>query len=110
MADGFFVMDCADVQSDEYDYKGFMQDFQIADAFGKNAVHDTWKRAMSEWRDNVEYFTAFVMTLNHRMWMYYHNGDMERSTQYENLFMTAHQFALGHFKGDELSYYLRETD
>ena len=37
----------------DFDYKGFMQDFMIADRFGEAAVRDTYKRAFREWKDNV---------------------------------------------------------
>ena len=43
-----------------FDYKGFMTDFRIADLFGENAIRDTYKRAFAEWKDNVEYFASFV--------------------------------------------------
>lgn len=111
MSNGFdFVIDCTDTEGQEFDYKGFMQDFKIAEHFGKAAIFDTWKRAMNEWRDNVEYFASFVLTLNHLMWNHYHENQIAISHYYEELWRKADQFAYGHFKGDDLSYYIRFLD
>ena len=41
------------------DYKGFWQDFTIADAFGLGAIQDTYNRASSEGKSNAEYITTW---------------------------------------------------
>ena len=42
----------------------FWDDFSIADAFGKNAVEDTYDRAFREWKSNYKYLTELVMIIN----------------------------------------------
>ena len=94
----------------EFDYNGFMQDFRIADRFGKAAVDDTFKRAFDEWKDNVEYFASFVMTLNHLIWYHYENGNMERSRQYDRLWKKADAWGCEHFTGADAAYYFQFLD
>ena len=43
----------------------FWDDFTIAEAFGGNAVRDTFNRAFDEWKGNYKYLTELVMVLNH---------------------------------------------
>lgn len=49
----------------------FWQDFSIADAFGGDAVTDTFHRAFNEWKDNCVYITELVMVLNHKIAQWY---------------------------------------
>lgn len=35
----------------------FWDDFTIAEAFGENAVRDTFNRAFEEWKGNYKYLT-----------------------------------------------------
>ena len=94
----------------EFDYKGFMQDFRIADRFGKKAVEDTFKRAHDEWKDNVQYYASLVLTLNHWLWYHYDHGDEERARLYDRLWKKADSYGCWHFKGDDLSYFYRFLD
>lgn len=48
----------------------FAMDFAIAEAFGENAVKDTYRRAMRGWKDNYKYLTELVIVLNHRIWIW----------------------------------------
>lgn len=93
----------------EYDYKGFMQDFRIADAFGIEAIRDTYKRAFRDWKDNVEYFASLVLTLNHQIWYWYEKNETIAKV-YDDLWQTAHEYGSEHFKGDEASYYFQVLD
>jgi hypothetical protein len=92
----------------EFDYKGFMQDFAIADMFGENAVRDTYKRCQ-EWKDNAEYWAALVLTLNHRGWMYRDKNE-NMCHLYAELWEKAHDHGLSHFKGEDAELYFRLTD
>ena len=38
----------------------FWEDFSIADAFGEDAVKDTFKRAFEEWKDDYRYLTDIL--------------------------------------------------
>ena len=54
----------------------FWQDFSIADAFGGDAVTDTFHRAFNEWKDNCVYITELVMVLNHKIAQWYEKNMM----------------------------------
>lgn len=92
-----------------FDYKGFMSDFMIADKFGEKAIKDTYNRAFNEWKDNVEYFASFVMTLNHQIWNWY-KKDEKIGKLYNDLWEKAHNFGSEHFKGEDASYYFSFLD
>lgn len=49
----------------------FAQDFAIADAFGIDAIENTFKRAFEEWKKDIRYFTALALTMNHQGWKWY---------------------------------------
>lgn len=93
-----------------FDYKGFMMDFCIADAFGEKAVKDTYNRAFANWKDNVDYFASLVLTLNHLLWYHYDKGNVQRAMVYDALWKKAHSYASNHFKGKDAEYYFNFID
>ena len=88
----------------------FWLDFTIADAFGTSAIQDTYNRAFDEWKSDHEYLTALVITLNHKLWQHWEAGKQEYAILYDTLWKQAHQYALDNLTGDELKYYITETD
>ena len=94
-----------DAACDEFDYKGFMQDFRIADRFGADAIKDTYSRAFGEWKNDVKYFASFVLTLNHQIWHHHGNGNEELANLYDTLWKQADSWGCEHFTGDDLAYY-----
>lgn len=42
----------------------FWSDFSIADAFGMEAVKDTFRRAFKGWKDNYIYLTELEIVMN----------------------------------------------
>jgi len=94
----------------EFDYKGFMKDFQIADKSGEKAIRDTYNRAFSEWKDNVNYFASLVMTLNHQSWNWYEKKNDTLGLLYDALWSEADSYGCTHFKGKDLEYYLEFLD
>lgn len=92
------------------DYKGFWQDFTIADAFGLSAIQDTYNRAFKEWRTNAEYVTALVLTLNHKIWQHYEAGKNEYATLYDKLWREADEWCLDNLKGKDIEYYIQTLD
>lgn len=87
----------------------FWQDFSIADAFGADAVTDTFQRAFAEWKDNCVYITELVMVLNHKIAQWYERND-ELAGLYNKYYFAAAQYAQDNLKGDKLQYYYRVTD
>lgn len=90
----------------------FYTDFSIADRFGLDAIKDTFNRAFNEWKNNYEYLTALVITLNHKIWEHYENGGEgdEKARLYNDLWGEADTYACDNLKGEELKYFYRETD
>ena len=94
----------------EFDYKGFMQDFMIADHFGEGAVRDTYNRAKAEWKHNADYYGSLVMTLNHRLWWHYDNGNEFYARLYDELWRDANESIYELFEGEELSQIIQFLD
>lgn len=87
----------------------FWQDFSIADAFGLNAIKDTYERASKEWKTNYEYITELVMVLNHKCWQWYQKNN-EISKYYADKYYELDDWCLNNLKGEELQYYISTTD
>lgn len=87
----------------------FWQDFSIADAFGENAIKDTFIRAFGEWKTNYKYLTELVIVLNHKIWQWYEK-DENIAKLYNELWIEADEYALDNLKDDELNYFIRTTD
>lgn len=87
----------------------FWQDFTIADAFGAEAVKDTFKRAFSEWKNDYIYLTELVIVLNHKIWQHYETNP-KLAGLYNDLWARADKYAYNHLKGDELSFFYNTTD
>ena len=88
----------------------FWMDFTIADAFGVNAIEDTYKRAFKEWKSNYKMLTALVVILNHKIWQHYEAGRHDIAKLYDNLWRQAEDYALTNLKDAELEYYLEVID
>lgn len=55
----------------------FYADLSVAECYGIGGIKDTYNRVVKFWIDNVEYFTEFVMCLNHKCWEWYDQIDKE---------------------------------
>ena len=87
----------------------FYEDFSIADAFGINAIRDTYKRAFAGWKNNYEYLTELVMALNWKVCEHYEKNNAYAET-YMELYEMANEYARDNLKGAELQYFYRTTD
>lgn len=88
----------------------FWQDFSIADKFGVSAIKDTYRRAFSEWKKNVEYLTELVMVLNWKLWYHYDRGNDGYARLYDKLWKEADAWAKSHLRGEDLEYFYEVTD
>lgn len=88
----------------------WFQDFRIADAFGIKAIKDTYNRAFNEWNDNWEAMAELTFCLNIKCWDFYHEGKLELSAVYANLYHDCYDKCIEHFKDDELTNYWRFLD
>ncbi len=87
----------------------YYTDFGIAERFGTKAIRDTYQNAKRNWGDNVKYFTEIVMVLNWKIWEH-NESNREYALLYNRLWEEAENYAMNHFKGEELDYFLRTTD
>lgn len=87
----------------------FWQDFTIADAFGIDAVKDTYNRAFEEWKTDHVYLTELVMVLNWKIWQHYEHND-ELAKLYNDLWAAAESWAVENLTGAELDYFYTTTD
>lgn len=87
----------------------FWSDFSIADAFGKEAVQDTFNRAFAEWKSDVRYLTDLVVVLNHKIFQHF-NGDRELSKLYDSLWKIADSYAMENLSGKDFEYFFNVTD
>lgn len=87
----------------------YYTDFSIAERFGTAGINDTYRRAKASWKNNVRYFTEIVMVLNWKIWEH-HEKNPDLAELYTTLYEEADSYAMEHFKGDDLQYFLRTTD
>ena len=90
----------------------FYRYFSIADRFGEAAVKGTYQRAFSEWETNHIYLTELSMVLNWKIWEHYESSPANKklSQLYNDLWEATDAYCQENLKGEELSYYYRNTD
>ena len=88
----------------------FWMDFTIADAFGIDAVKDTFERAFAEWKGNYKYLTELVLVLNWKIWDHYEKSNEPLARVYNDLWIKANDYAWENLKGEELDYFFLTTD
>ena len=87
----------------------FWDDFTIADAFGVDAVKDTYNNAFKYWKHNYEYITELSLVLNWKIFQHYESNNFLYDI-YRILYEECDQWCMKHLKGNELSYYIKWTD
>lgn len=89
----------------------FYQDLTIAESYNENAVKDTFERICKEWIGNYEYFTEFVLCLNHKIWEHYKTNE-KLAKLYDKLWSKAENLFYKHYENDEAAkdYYFKITD
>ena len=86
----------------------FFGDLTIAEAFGPNAVQDTYNRVIKEWAGNYKYFTEFVLCLNHKIWQHYETNE-PLAALYNKLWREADGIA-AKWEGEAAEHYFNVTD
>lgn len=87
----------------------FWEDFSVADAFGANAINDTFNNAFKSWKHNLEYITELAMVMSWKSCSYYNKND-EYMNLYSDLYHKVDGWCMDNLKGNDLSYYLDTTD
>lgn len=87
----------------------FWQDFTIADAFGMDAIKDTYNNAFNSWKWNYEYVTELALVLNWKCFAFYEKSDV-LCDLYRTLYEETDVWCMNHLKGKELQYYIKWSD
>lgn len=89
--------------SDEFDYKGFMEMFQEAERTG--TVDSCFNSLFNKWKDSLDECVALTLTLNHLMWIHHEQGEKEYYRKYNDMWSKLFNYALKHYKGQQLCAY-----
>lgn len=87
----------------------FYEDFCIADAFGIEAVKDTFENAFKNWKTNYIYLTELAIVMSNNSIAHY-DTNKELSKVYTNLYYRVDQYCMDNLKNDALDFYLKTTD
>ena len=90
----------------------FWEDFTVADAFGVEAIKDTYNRSFANWKNNYKYLTELVACLNHKIFQWHESEgpDGAKMKLYNKLWLECDAWAVSHLKGEELGFYYRVLD
>lgn len=92
----------------------FWQDFTIADAFGQNAIKDTYERAFNGWKSDIRYIAELYIVLNHKIWQHFDKGNIKTSRLYNDLWEQLGSYVWSdeprHYTQDELNFFYQVTD
>ena len=90
----------------------YWMDFSIADAFGTDAIRETYETAFEAGKDylGVEYLTELAMVLNWKIWEHFHANNDEYADLYDELWKTTDRWCVHNLEGEDIAYYYRTTD
>ena len=79
---------------DDYERKTtYTNDFSIAEwcvpIEGTNAVADTLRNALQNWRDSIEFFAEIIIVLNMKAWEHSARGNRQYAEMYSELYLDA---------------------
>ena len=87
----------------------FWQDFSIADAFGTDAIQDTFNRSFRDWKNNHVYVTELAMVMSWKSCSWYGKNE-QYVILYSELYHNVDGWCCSNLKGKDLIYYLETTD
>ena len=87
----------------------FFEDFSIADAFGLDAIEETYTRCVDCWQHEYKYMTELVMVLRWKVEEHF-GENKDYANKYQELGDKADEWMREHLEGDELAYYYRTID
>ncbi len=87
----------------------FWDDFTIADAFGEDAIKDTFSRSFNEWKNNVEYITELAMVMSWKSCSWYGKNESYMNL-YSELYHEVDSWCMDNLKNSDLIYYIDTTD
>lgn len=87
----------------------FFMDFGIAEAFGKDAVIETFNNAFKNWKTNYIYLTELAIVMSNKACMWY-GKDNDMSLAYTELYHKIDDYCMNNLKNDALAFYIKVTD
>ena len=87
----------------------FFEDFKIAEAFGLDAVEDTFNNAFKNWKTNYIFLTELSIVMSNNSIAHY-DTNKELSKLYTKLYYRVDSYCMDNLKNDALDFYLRTTD
>lgn len=82
----------------------YTSDFSIAEwcvpVEGMNAIASTLRNALTNWRDNVEWFAEILLVINMKAWEHHARGNQNYSQMYSELYLMAKDLYFDWFDGD----------
>lgn len=90
-------------------------DFRVgAEVGGLKGIKETYQNGLELAKSDKIYGTEFSMVLNWLSFFYHNNTKYancnEKSKLFSDLWLEFHHWVLDHWKGEDLSYYLKTTD
>jgi len=82
----------------------YTSDFSIAEwcvpVEGMSAIASTLRNALTNWRDDVEFFAEIIIVLNMKAWEHHARGNKEYSRMYSELYLMAKDLYFDWFDED----------
>lgn len=88
----------------------FYEDFSLAEPFGKEAIKDTYNRALNEWKHDYKYITELYMILNWKIWRMHEKNNQDFARLYYDLWVDLEKWVDNNFNDEEIRYFYRTTD
>lgn len=87
----------------------FFEDFRIAEAFGPDAVRETFNNAFKNWQLDYVYMTELAIVMSNYS-IEHHDTNEELSDLYTKLYYEVDQYCMDNLKNSALEFYIRTTD
>lgn len=88
----------------------FYMDFTIADAYGVDAIRDTYNRSFKAYQNDKVYITELCLVLNHKIWEHHSKNNEPLMVAYDTLWKQLDNWIMTHLSDEDLEYYLQVTD
>lgn len=86
-------------------------DYRVAvELDGEKGVADTYKRSLPLAKEDRVYGTELALVLNWLMWYYHDKKEIAKSHIFEKYYLEWNKWVLDNWKGEDLDYYLEQTD
>ena len=86
----------------------YWADFRVCGG-DKKAIRDTYENALLLAKDDKEYGTELAIVLNWLMWAYADTHE-DVAKIYQELWQEFDSYVMNNWKGEDLNYYIRQTD